>query len=208
MTRDPGQTDALTTIHVRQARKGDPESTSWIVERFTPLLLAQARYRVRGRYESVIDPEDVVNDVWLRCIPKLEDVQEARQRETPRLLAFLSTALLNRINTLIMKHVRRGEMPGGSIADEVLAQVPQSTIGVVTRAVRAERYQDVLGAIAELPDDDREVVVLRAIEQHTNAQVGTMLGMEPGTVAVRYHRALARLKKRLPDSAFAGLDPD
>ena len=35
----------LTTLHVRQAVAGDLDSQSWIIERFTPLLLAQARYR-------------------------------------------------------------------------------------------------------------------------------------------------------------------
>jgi hypothetical protein len=34
--------DAVTTIHVQRAKHGDEESLNWVVQRFTPLLLAQA----------------------------------------------------------------------------------------------------------------------------------------------------------------------
>ena len=43
---DAPQTPAgATSVHLRRAIDGDETSLDWIVERLTPLLLAQARYR-------------------------------------------------------------------------------------------------------------------------------------------------------------------
>ena len=42
----PDNGDQLTTFHVRRAREGDAPSLEWIVNRFAPVLLANARYRL------------------------------------------------------------------------------------------------------------------------------------------------------------------
>ena len=54
----------------------------------------------------------------------------------------------------------------------------------------------------ELSPADREVVILRGIEQGNNRDVATVLQLEPNTVAVRYRRALAKLRAELPDSIW------
>ena len=55
----PDNGEQLTTFHVRRAREGDAPSLEWIVNRFAPVLLANARYRLgKGLskiYELVIN---------------------------------------------------------------------------------------------------------------------------------------------------------
>src|SRR5262245_40615244 len=48
--------DAVTSIHVQRAKHGDEASLDWIVRRFTPLLLAQARYRLGASLRAHYDP--------------------------------------------------------------------------------------------------------------------------------------------------------
>ncbi len=194
----------LTTQHVQGACAGASASVDWVVRRFSPLLLAQARYRLRGRMQAVVDPEDVVNDVWLAVLPKLDRIQPRAGRHTPVLLAFLGTTTLNMVNTLVMKHLRgkpRAESSG-------LWVLPAATQGVVSRAVRAERQDAVSAAIDALDEADREVVVLAAIEQRPGAEVAQQLGITPGAMRVRLHRALQRLRAGLPGSVFDELDDD
>ena len=88
-----------------------------------------------------------------------------------------------------------------------MAALSAETVGVVTAAVRTEERNAVLEAVEALDDLDREVVIMRGIEQVPNEMAARALGMNPNTVAHRFRRALKKLKDRLPHSIFADL-PD
>jgi RNA polymerase sigma factor (sigma-70 family) len=210
---DPPSGDA-TTIHVRRAKEGDAASVAWLVTRFSPLLLAQASYRLGPELRTHCDPLDLVNDVWLVALPRLPSLGAAGSRETPALLKFLSTTLIYRTNNLARKHLRRdrarAEGGGSSTTTEQdrLAELPADTIGVLTAAVLAERKNAVTEAIEALDELDRRIVILRGIEQAPNEMVAAALEMNASTVAHRFRRALHKLRDRLPDSVFADLAED
>lgn len=186
----------LTTVHVRKAIDGDRESLSWIVERFSPLLLAQARYRLGRDRGTLCEPDDLVNDVWITALPKLPELPAREGRFTPVVLRFLSTTLLNHYSNLMKRRLReqrdRVEGPsssGGEFADE--------TRGVVTRVLNAEACHAVSDAIEGLEPLDREVVILRGIEQNPSSAVAAVTGLTENAIHVRYHRALKKLQGRL-----------
>lgn len=197
-----------TTLHVGRALAGDPASLAWLVQRLTPLLLAQAHYRLGSRLRRHIDPEDLVSDVWLRALPRLRAVATPDGRLTPPLLRYLGAILLRRVRDLYEKHVL-GKPSLASDAAGAAAQridgVAQDQSGVVTRAVRVERTSLVGEAIAALDDIDRTILLLRGIEQRDNEEVAELLGLEPGTASARYRRALQRLRQELPSSVFDDL---
>jgi RNA polymerase sigma-70 factor (ECF subfamily) len=198
--QDPSEF-AATTLHVRRARAGDAESLSWVVRRFTPLLLAHARHRMGPLLLARLEPEDVVNDVWATALPRLPDLAERDGRNTPVLLRFLSTALLHRINNLLRLRATDAES-----APDPLSALSEQTRGPLTRVVAQERQGLVLAALDELGERDREVILLRALEQHSNVDTAELLGLEPNTAAQVYRRALARLRERLPGTVFDELE--
>ena len=62
---------------------------------------------------------------------------------------------------------------------------------------RTERKSLVHRAIAQLPDDYREVITLRDIEELPTDEVAETLGISNGAVRVRLHRARQALRKLL-----------
>lgn len=203
----PEPDDALppTSLHVRRAAGGDAESLSWIVGRFSPLLLAQARYRMGGVLRNAYDPEDVVNEVWAAALPRLAGLQARDGRHTPVLMKFLSTTLLYHVNNLLRRQcVREGPEPAP--AAPTASELGAEATGVLSRAVRDELRGLVLEALDALSEDDRRILVLRGFEQRPNQEVAEALGLLPNTVAVRYRRALEKLRRELPGSIFAELD--
>jgi len=54
-------------------------------------------------------------------------------------------------------------------------------------------------AIAELPDDQRELVVLRDIENMTYDEIQDVTGLPEGTVKSRLHRARLALHARVAE---------
>lgn len=179
-------------------------SLGWLVGRFSPLLLAQARYRMGERLRARYEPEDVVNDVWARVLPRLAELSERDGRRTPVLLRFLSTTLLHRINNLL----RLAATNADAAEPGALAALDESTRGPLTRVVEEERQGIALAALEELAARDREVVLLRALEQHSNAEVAAALGVEPNTAAQVYRRALEKLRRKLPGSIFDELEAE
>jgi RNA polymerase sigma factor (sigma-70 family) len=203
--------DTETSVHLQRARTGRDDSIAWIVGRFTPVLLAQARYRLSRFPARVCEPEDLVQDVWITSLPRLATLQARDGRLTPVLVRFLATAVLNRCRTLAQKHLwgkpARQPLPehDDAAAPGDGAFVADAT-NVVSRAVRRELADTMRDAIERLDEPDREVLVLRGIEQNANATVAMLLGIAPEAVSTRYRRALARLRSHLPRSLFDELD--
>lgn len=190
--------DGRTTHHVRRAVAGDDSSLDWLVRRLHPLLVAHAAYRLTPDLRAVYDPEDLVNDAWMVTLHRLGDLRPRRGRMTPVVLKFLATTLLYRINELHRRDLRRAVR-----GDPDRQPTPRS--GVITAAARGEREGVVTAALSRLPERDREILLLRGIEQHGPATVGTLLGLQPSAVAMRFQRALQRLRREVPDSVFDDL---
>lgn len=182
-----------SSIRLRRALSGDRADLEWTVQHLTPMLVAQARYRLRGRLQRECDPEDVVAHAWQVTLPRLADLTARDGRLLPVLLRFLSTAILLRVNELLRRAARQ---PTASAAEADAR--PDPATGVFTDMARREQADLVHRTLAELAPGDREVVVLRLVEQRPAAEVGTLLGTTAGAVHVRLHRALGRLRAALP----------
>lgn len=204
MVTDKASSPDMTSLHVQRATQGDGASREWLVERFTPLLLAQAHFRVRGRLRQVCEPADLVQEVWAITLDKLARIQPRDGRWAPVVIKFLATTLLQRAHYHLRRAMREAPVPGAS--DVRADDVPALVTGVVTRLQRDEANSAIHRALAELPDEDRAVVVLRGIEQLANGSVARQLGLSDSAVTRRYQAALERLRHRLPQSVFAELE--
>ena len=65
------------------------------------------------------------------------------------------------------------------------------------RLVQDELRGRVQAAIEELPPRDREVLVLRYLEQLSTVEIASVLGIGEAAVKTRHRRALERLRKQL-----------
>jgi RNA polymerase sigma-70 factor (ECF subfamily) len=63
------------------------------------------------------------------------------------------------------------------------------------RVTRADLARRTAKALAELPEDAREVVVLRDVQGLSTRETAQLLGVTEGAVKVRLHRAHARLRE-------------
>ncbi len=62
-----------------------------------------------------------------------------------------------------------------------------------------ERDQILRKAIENLPEDEREAIVFKALAGLTFQQAGEAAGVPAKTIATRYRRALQKLETRLRD---------
>jgi len=84
-------------------------------------------------------------------------------------------------------------MRGGTIAERLTTSDPRPD----ERASRAEQHRAVAGAVQELEDEFRTVVVLRDIDGLDYAEIADVLQVPVGTVKSRLFRARMMLKEKL-----------
>jgi RNA polymerase sigma-70 factor, ECF subfamily len=84
---------------------------------------------------------------------------------------------------------RRRAHLAAELADSLRRATPADEPTTLSLQVRA--------ALATLPADDREVLTLTVWEELRPAEIATVIGMAPGTVRVRLHRARSRLQAAL-----------
>ena len=63
--------------------------------------------------------------------------------------------------------------------------------------LRKELHDRLQAALAKLSPNDREVLVMRNLEQMSTVEIAAVLGVKEGTVRVRHLRALERLRSML-----------
>lgn len=88
-----------------------------------------------------------------------------------------------------------------------MGDLPDSTRGIVTRAIAAESHDQLRAAIDTLSEVDREVLLMRAIEQSTTQETALALGVSQDVVRQRYARAKQRLRASLTGSLIDEIDP-
>lgn len=202
-SQSPGE---LTSYHVRRARTGDEASLAWLIERLSPLLHASAEYRLGKTLRTLYDPEDIVNDVWVTALPRLHELPSRDERYTPVLLKFLTTTLVYRINNLVQKHIQGKPVRKRGEGDEdPLDEVAARTTGILRRMARKETQDLVRQCLDRLEPRDRELLILRGIEQHPYQEIAVILGADAKSLAVRYQRALEKLRREIPGSVYEEL---
>ncbi|MEU8352911.1 sigma factor-like helix-turn-helix DNA-binding protein, partial [Streptomyces sp. NPDC048845] len=83
---------------------------------------------------------------------------------------------------------------GGVPASDEMPEQPDDSLGPEERALLNSDAAWAKKLLANLPQNQRELVLLRVAVGLTAEETGHLLGMSPGAVRVAQHRALSRLR--------------
>jgi RNA polymerase sigma-70 factor (ECF subfamily) len=187
---------------IEQASQGDSAARQQLLVRHRDRLRRMVRVRMDRRLAARVDPSDVVQEALAAAAAKLSDY--LRRRPLPfypwlRRLAWERLVKLHRRH--IRAHIRsvaREDAGLPALPDESALELARRLIDPGTspshRLVREELRERVQAAVAKLNAVDREVLVMRYLEQLANAEIGSALGISEGAVKMRHLRALERLR--------------
>ncbi len=190
-----------TTVHVRAACRGETLSVGWVIHRLTPHLLAQARFYLRNLPGTDVAPEDLVQEVWAVAFLRLPKLEPRSGRMTPVLATFLARTMRNKAMNWLR---RRANLPPTRRDHDPsqIAALPAETRDVIRQVIAREHEGLIARALAELDETDREILILRGLEDNSYDDLAALLGIEAGALRMRYARARQRLRERLPESLF------
>ena len=150
------------------------------VEPLIPALRRYARALMRDRTTA----DDLVQDCLERAVSRWH------QRRDGSVRAWLFTILHNLAITQFRQATSRGRhMPIVDAGEQELVSAAAQEQGLI--------YQDVLRKLARLPEEQRAVLLLVAVEDLSYADAAKVLGVPVGTVMSRLSRARERLQQEM-----------
>jgi RNA polymerase sigma factor (sigma-70 family) len=150
----------------------DPDLSRWFAEEVQPNEAA-LRSWLRGRFPSLTDIDDVVQEAYSRLL----HARESGSIACPRAFLFVTA------RNLALNHFRhqRHELPTGRAEIDVTGVVDEATT-IPDSIAKAEDLQHLIQAIESLPTRCRQIVTLRKIYGLSQKEVAERLDLSEHTV--------------------------
>jgi RNA polymerase sigma-70 factor, ECF subfamily len=207
-------------IEVQQraaTRSGDATATpgSVLAAEIKALVLAGEREAARDRFGSLValmqrrasriayhylrdaaDTDEAVQDAFVKVFLHIEQYREDLPFDG-WFMRILVNACLDRLKSR-NRQQRWIATPLDDTHDERPVEQAASTAASTEHELLArERWQQVLQAVATLPDRQRLVFTLSHLDERTAGEISEATGMSPATVRVHLFRAIRKLRGML-----------
>jgi len=187
-------------------RGGDVRAFEKLLARYEKPIWSFLRRFVRDAEAA----EDLLQEVFLRVVRDAQEANAAWKGQSK-----FSTWLYTIARNLCIDRARRSAVRGADSIDGPTDGEPETATtfheriaapGPQTDAVVAgrEAARRIDRAIAELPDDQREVFLMREMMELPFAEIASVVGVSEPTVKSRMRYALEKLRAALADLGDAG----
>lgn len=186
-----------------QIAAGDPKALDLLLARYQPDLLAFVECRLDPRLRARFNGSDVVQEAQVEVVRRMKDY--LKRRPMPFHLWARKTAYQRLLN-MQRDHRRRARrsvdrevvIPERSsllLVEPFLAKTPSPSARLAAREA-AERVGQ---AVAKLAEPDREILLMRHVEDLPYEEIACLLDIDPAAARKRYGRALIRLQRVLSE---------
>ena len=185
-----------------RAKNGDESARHELLELYRQDLRRMVAARLDRRIGVRVDASDVVQDALFDAWRRMDDY--LTDRPLP-FLAWLRQITSERIIDTHRRHItsqHRGiqrEIAEAQVTNEsavlLAGRLFANDTSPSNNLIRKEFHVRLREAIISLPAKDREILLMRHIDQLDSAEIATSLGISPGAVKARLLRALLRLRR-------------
>ncbi|MEU7741489.1 sigma-70 family RNA polymerase sigma factor [Nonomuraea sp. NPDC049158] len=185
-SRLPARTDdsdlrELTSLAVQ----GDRTAIESLLGELRPMVVRYCRARlgrVSGQYHIA---DDVAQEVCIAVLSALPRYRDMGRPFASFVFGIASHKVADALRSSVRSAVPTQDLPDG----------PDDGPGPEETVVRYIEVEYARRLLARLPDNQRELLLLRVVSGLSAEETGNVLGMSPGAVRVAQHRALARLRQ-------------
>jgi RNA polymerase sigma-70 factor (ECF subfamily) len=174
--------DALVSAAIARVKEGDVSALHFLYVRYADDVCGFVQSIVRDHYEA----EDITQNVFAK-LPRA--IKKYEQREVPFTAWILRVA-----RNAALDHVRSRRM------------VPCEEVRTSDEGhehLASERFNCLREALDQLPDEQREVLILRHIAGLSPCEIAELLGKSEGSIHGLHHRGRAALQGSLRDLGAA-----
>ncbi|MEL7337662.1 MAG: sigma-70 family RNA polymerase sigma factor [Planctomycetota bacterium] len=170
------------------------------------------QYRMDIRIASRVDADDVLQEAYLGAVSRLSSFLDEKTQYP--LFVWLRMLVIQTLVDVHRRHLGTEMRSAGREVSIDGALVPSATSPVALAerligdgtspsgaAIKSERSNELVHALSQLSENDRETIALRHFEGLSNNETAQVLGIGVTAASNRYVRALQRLKQVLDRSA-------
>ncbi len=169
-----------------RASQGDRDSFGLLYERYVDRIFNYVYYRTGNLH----DAEDLTARVFQRAMNHI-------QNYTDRGVPF--SAWLYRIAHNLVANWHRDRSRKQEIPIDDLPVLPTRGDHPEKNLVRSQEQDALLRLIRRLPSERQNLLILKFVENMSNAEIGKIMGRSEGAVKSLYHRTLLALRDQLGD---------
>ena len=169
-----------------RASQGDRDSFGLLYERYIDRIFNYVYYRTGNTH----DAEDLTARVFQRAMNHIHNYTD---RGVP-FSAWLYRIAHNLVANWHRDRSRRQEIPLNE-----LPVLPSREDRPETTLVRSQEQDSLLRLIRQLPPERQTLLILKFVENMSNAEIGQIMGRSEGAVKSLYHRTLLALRDELGD---------
>ena len=176
---------------LERCRQGDDLAWEALVRRYQGRVFAVAFHYLREREEA----RDAAQEIFIKVYRGLDSMRDG-DRFLPWMLRLARNCCVDRLRRLKVR------TPAVAVPVEEAPQLPASGPSPEDSSLAGARHGLLHRAIAGLGDKNREMIILREIQELKLDEIAQLLGLPIGTVKSRSHRARLALAE-----AVRVLDP-
>jgi RNA polymerase sigma-70 factor, ECF subfamily len=184
------------------ARKGDTECLGRLLSLYRDYLRLLARVEIGRRLQSKVDASDLVQETLCEAHKNFPNFRGATEAE---FVAWLRQIMASTICGLLRKYLGTHKRDI-DLERELRESLDRSSLGMAAglvdrgsspsqQASRREQAVLLAEALAKLPEDYREVLVLRHLEGHSFPEISRRMDRTLDSVEKLWVRGLAKLRK-------------
>jgi RNA polymerase sigma-70 factor (ECF subfamily) len=180
---EPEYNEEETLAHASQ---GDRDAFGQLYERYVERIFNYVYYRTGNLH----DAEDLTARVFQRAMNHIKNY-------TDRGVPF--SAWLYRIAHNLVANWHRDRSRKQEIPLDDLPVLPAKSDHPERNLVRSQEEEALLRMIRRLPPERQNLLILKFVEDLSNAEIGLIMGRSEGAVKSLYHRTLLSLRDQLED---------
>lgn len=186
-------------VWIDAAREGDQRAFEQLIHRYEKRVFALTKRMCK----NPADAEEAAQEAFLAAWQGLPFFRGDASFST-----WLYRLASNACVDLLRKEGRHQAAAGPSLNDEdAVLELPDEAPTPHTLAERTELREQIEEGLAALPEEYREVLILREIHQQSYDEIAEILSLDLGTVKSRINRGRKRLRNFLLESGnFSGID--
>lgn len=187
-----------------RAETGDPQAIDELLRIHRNSILRMVKVRLHPKVRSRVDESDVVQEVLLDAAQRVQEFFTECSMPFSNWLRYIAELKIQQCHRFHLDALKRSAKNEFQFVDEndsmsgvMACQIVAAGTEPGGAAERNEMMQQVTQVLDELNPIDREIICMRHFEHMENADVATVLNIDPSASSSRYLRALARLKTGL-----------